>query len=151
VEAQRISAPSSPSDVTIGLSSLTIEPPKLEVSTSGSQTKLAILQPLANAAMLAACRDPNSRFLRKEDGTICGPSNDEYLNIRPLSAAWRQAANQAANQAAPISDVVFDVTLPKGDESNGSGFQKVHWETSMPHEGGVAVYTQDVMTLVITL
>lgn len=152
VEAQRISAPSSPSDITIGLSSLAIEPPKLEVSTSGPQTMLAILQPLANAAMLAACRNPNSRFLRMGDGTICGPSNYEYLNIRPLSAAWRLAMNQAASNLTPISDVMFDVTLPKGGESNGSGFQKVYWETtSIPPEGGIAVYTQDVMTLVITL
>jgi len=69
VEAPRISAPSSVSDITIGLSSLAIELSTPEVSTSGSQTKLAILQPLAKAPMLAACRDPNSRFQRMDDGS----------------------------------------------------------------------------------
>ena len=54
-------------------------------------------------------------------------------------------------QAALISDVVFDVTLPKVDESYGSGFQNLFWDTSVPHEGGIAINTQAVMTLVITL
>lgn len=146
-ESQRITEPSSLSDITIGLYSLNIEIPEPSHSESRIQhVKLVLLQPLANADMLAVCRNPGSRFLRNQDGVIVGPSNHEWLNILPLSKAWRQAVTKAA----PIPQVTFDLTLPKRDE-NTSTFQPVYWETSMPEEGGLGLVTRDVMTLVITL
>jgi hypothetical protein len=147
VEAQRITEPSLLSNITIGLSNLSIDTSKL-LPDSGSQTPpttLVLLQPLANADMLASCRDPDSRLVRKPNGSVCGASNHEYLNIQPLSLAWRQAVIKAP----PISQLTFDLTLPKheGDEI----FEKVYWDTGMPREGGLAVRTQDVMTLAITI
>jgi hypothetical protein len=52
-------------------------------------------------------------------------------------------------KAPPISQLTFDLALPKqeGDET----FEKVYWETAMPRAGGLAVRTQDVMTLAITI
>jgi hypothetical protein len=132
VETQRITEPSLLSDITTRLSSLSIETSK--PSHSGSQiqqAKLVLLQPLANADMLAACRNPDSRLIRKPNGFVCGTSNYEYLDIRPLSVAWRQAVTKVP----PISQVTFDLTLPKpeGDEKSTSGaFQKVFWDTAMP-------------------
>lgn len=134
VEAQPSSGPSSLSDITIGLSSLSIETSKPSDSESQTQhTKLVlpILQPLANANMLAACRNPDSRFVRMSDGSKGLPSDYEFLDIRSLNAAWRQAVKKAV----PVSEMMFDLTLPRGDEST-SGFQRVYWETSMPDEGG---------------
>ena len=52
-------------------------------------------------------------------------------------------------KAAPISEIVFDLTLPKKDEGT-SDFQPVYWNTEMP-QGGLAVNTRDVTTLVNTL
>jgi hypothetical protein len=147
VEAQCITEPRLLSDITIGLSSLSIK--TSEPSQSRSQTqhvKLVLLQPLANADTLAACRDPDSRLVRKPDGVVCSTSNHEYLNIRSLSVAWRQAVMKVA----PISQITFDLTLPKRDE-NTSAFQKVYWDTAMPQEGGLAVRTRDIMTLAATI
>jgi hypothetical protein len=132
VETQRITELSLLSDITTRLSSLSIETSK--PSHSGSQiqqAKLVLLQPLANADMLAACRNPDSRLIRKPNGFVCGTSNYEYLDIRALSVAWRQAVTKVP----PISQVTFDLTLPKpeGDEKSTSGaFQKVFWDTAMP-------------------
>ncbi len=50
----------------------------------------------------------------------------------------------------PISQVMFDLTLPKEDESTPE-LEKVYWDTATPREGGLAVRTQDVMTLAITI
>jgi hypothetical protein len=147
MKALRITEPSSLSDNTIAFSSLSIE--TLKPTSAGSQTQhaeLVLLQPLAKADTLAACRDPSSRVIRNEHGDVCGPSNHELLNIRPLSLAWRQAAAKGE----PMPQVTFNLTLPKEDGSTKE-FQKVYWDTAMPQEGGLAVRTQDVMTLAITL
>jgi hypothetical protein len=151
VEAQRITEPRLLSNITTGLSNLSIEATKSSHSGSeAQQVKLVLLQPLANIDMLTACRNPDSRLIRKSDGSVCGTSNHEYLDIRPLSLAWRQAVTKVP----PISHITFDLTLPRPveDEKSTSGeFQKVYWDTAVPKEGGLAVGTQDVMTLAITL
>lgn len=142
--------------------------------------KLALLQPLANTEMFAACRNPSSRAIRLADGSVCGISNHEYLDIQPLNRAWRQAVK---TMALP-SEVTFDLTLPtmegtrpsedksitlkgdelicasrpkedkdtssKEDESASSSYQ-LYWESTTPADGALSVVTQDVMTLAITL
>jgi len=150
VEARRITDPSLLFDITKGLASLGIEANPSDSAPQIQEATFALLQPLANANMLAACRDADSRLVRKSDGTICATSNHEYLNIRPLSKAWRRAVTKVQ----PISHITFDLTLPKadgGEKSTNDGFQEVYWDTAMPQEGGIAVHTQDVMTLAITL
>jgi hypothetical protein len=138
VEAQRITEPNLLSSLTIGLSNLSIDTSK---PPQTPPTTLALLQPLASPNLLASCRDPDSRLVRKSNGSVCGTSNNEYLNIQPLSLAWRQAVIKAP----PISQLTFDLALPKHKG------EKVYWDTALPREGGLAVRTQDVMTLAITI
>jgi hypothetical protein len=139
--------PPSPHEITLTLSNLSIEDPTL--SSTGSQTqrmKLVLLQPLVDANMRAACRNPASKFLQMMDGSKGRPTNDEFLNIQPLNAAWRQAITRAT----PPREVIFDLTLPKG-ETSSSGFERVYWSSALPQQGGLAVHFQDVMTLAVTL
>lgn len=142
-----VSRPPSPHEITVRLSDLSIE--ELTLLSTGSQTrrvKLVLLQPLADAKMRAACRNPASRFLQMMDGSQGRPTNDEILNIQPLNAAWRQAITKAT----PPRDVIFDLTLPKGNTST-SGFERVYWSSALPREGGLAVHFRDVMILAVTL
>lgn len=128
-------------NITTDISRITLDandferPPKLV---------LFLLQPLANFEMLAACRNPASRCMRMGDGSKGQPTNNEYLNIAPLSQAWR---NAMAN-AAPRAEIVFDIRLPAISEENG---QKVYWDTSLPRDGGLAVHMQKVMTIAIII
>jgi hypothetical protein len=78
------------------------------------------------------------------DGPKGQPTNNEYLNITPLSQTWRHTM---AN-AAPRAKVVFDIRLPVISEETG---QKIYWETSLPRDGGLAVRVQKVMTMAITI
>ena len=87
VETQRITDPSSLSDITIGLSNLGLESSDSSSVPHTKRAKLVLLQPLANADTLATCRDPNSRVIRNQDGVFARLSNYEDLNIQPLSAA----------------------------------------------------------------
>ncbi|PKX95328.1 uncharacterized protein P174DRAFT_403998 [Aspergillus novofumigatus IBT 16806] len=130
-----------------GLSSLSIGtaegPPK-----SSSQTRkarLVLLQPLANAKMLQACRNPQSRRILKNDCLFT--SSNELLDIQPVSRAWRQAIMNAP----PFSHLIFDLTLPKETENCKDTFQKVHWDTYIPEENSLGVPLRDVMTLVRTI
>ena len=146
-ETPHITHPTQLSDLTLGLSNLSLENARqLQLDSTTQKITLALLQPLADVDMLATCRNPDSRIVRKPNGVICGTSNNEYLDIRPLSLAWRQAWTKLA----PISNVTFDLGLPNGTESTET-VQKVYWDTSIPDQGGLAVFTQDVMTLVNTL
>jgi hypothetical protein len=149
-EARRITEPSLLSDITIGLSNLSIETSGPSQLSQIQQATLVLLQPLANADMLATCRNPDSQVVRKPDGSACGTSNHEYLNIKSLSVAWRQAVVKAP----PISEITFDLALPKPEEDGkitGNAFKKVYWDTAMPQGGGLAVHTRDVMTLAVTI
>jgi hypothetical protein len=131
-------------DIIYSTSSLSIE----TQSDSARCIRLALLHPLANTEMLAACRNPNSRFLRNCKGSIVRPSNHETLDIRPLGLAWRQVM---AN-VSPFYEVTFDVTLQtKESITTPSNTQELYWEDTVPSEGGVAIITQEVMNLVICL
>lgn len=139
VEAESITDPSllpsllQKADIEPLMSSLSIET-STRSSISGPQTqqaKLVLLQPLANDDMLDVCRQPGSR----------------YLNIQPLSKAWRQALVKVP----PISQLTFDLTLPKVDEQNKGSFRHVHWDTAMPKDASHGIIARDVMTLVTTI
>ena len=77
--------------------------------------------------MLAACHDPNSLLSRKLVGFVWGPSKNEYLNLVPLGLAWTETWTEATH----IPEVMFDLTLPREDESTSPitstrAFQKVY-------------------------
>jgi hypothetical protein len=93
VESLRITEPRLLTDITAKLATLNLSAPEPPPTT------LVLLQPLANAATLAACL-PNSRST--------STPNLQYLDIQPLSLAWRQAVIKAP----PMRDLVFDLRLP---------------------------------------
>jgi hypothetical protein len=124
--------------ITAGLSSLSTEtsqPPPDSVPQA-QKARLVLLQPLANAEMLESCRT------HKPDN-----SNNELLNIQPLSSAWRRAIMNVP----PFSQLIFDLTLPKDTEEWKDSFQKVHWDTFIPQENSLGVRVRDVKTLIITI
>jgi len=132
------------SDIIYSTSSLSIE----TQSDSARCVRLALLKPLANTEMLAACRNPKSRFLRDCEGSIVRPMNHETLDIRPLGLAWRQVM---AN-VSPCYEVTFDLTSPTMESTTTpSNTQKIYWEDTAPSEEGISIITQHVMGLVITL
>lgn len=144
-ETQYIADPSQLSGIATRMSML-----RVEDDSTGSQEQhvtLALLQPLAQDDVLASCRNPASRVLRNSNGIICGKSNNEFLNIKPLSTAWRQAAKAEA----PIARVIFDLTLPNLGDKKTTEFSKIYWDTAVPNGGGVCVITQDAINLAITL
>jgi hypothetical protein len=136
-EAQRITDPGLLSDTTVGLSGHNVEVPR--------RVTLVLLQPLAKPEVLAACRHPKSSLIHNTDDAVFGAWDYEYLDIRPLSVLWRQAVREAA----PISDVTFDLSMPKGDKGTKLA-EKVYWDISMP-QGGIGVISREVMSMVITL
>lgn len=105
------------------------------------KARLALLQPLANPDMLEACRNPHSRVIRRPNGL------HEFLDIRPLSKAWRQATIKVM----PFSHLIFDLTLPKQHEGRNDSFHKVYWDTGMPQGDSLDIQVQDVMNLVIII
>ncbi|KAF4211778.1 hypothetical protein CNMCM8980_008686 [Aspergillus fumigatiaffinis] len=109
--------------------------------------KLVLLQPLANPDMLAACRNPDSRVTRRSTGNSGDTSTSEFLDIRPLSKAWRQATMNVP----PFSHLIFDLTLPKANEARNDSFRKVYWDIGMPQGDTLSVETRDVMNLVVTI
>ncbi|PMD64645.1 uncharacterized protein K444DRAFT_491862, partial [Hyaloscypha bicolor E] len=144
VESLRITEPRLLTDITAKLATLNLSAPEPPPTT------LVLLQPLANAATLAACL-PTSRST--------STPNLQYLDIQPLSLAWRQAVIKAP----PMRDLVFDLPLPLPSSTPTSspettstsgvqgGLQKLYWVTAVPREGGLAVPTRDVMTLIVTI
>lgn len=141
-------------DQTTGLS---LENADSSPSTSQSQpmpksipqqrTRLVILQPLAGEKFLSACRDPSSRILRKDDGTVCGRQTTEFLNLQPLLKAW-QVALTKATLAAPITNVVFDLRLPESSEETASNRRVIMdgvvpvLETGAPRGPGADAYVE---------
>ena len=137
----RITDPSLLSEIpSVGTSKLP------DLASPTYKATLVLLQPLADANTLATCRKTDSRLHQELNRAVRGTSNPEHLDIRALSKAWRQAVAKVE----PISDLTFDLTLPKGDESTGT-FQKVYWEVATPNRWCLAVLTRDVMNIVITI
>ncbi|KAF4153595.1 hypothetical protein CNMCM8927_005622 [Aspergillus lentulus] len=135
--------------ITAGLSSLNTggsgASPDPEPRTR--KVKLVLLQPLANPDMLAACRNPNSRVTRRSTGSVDGTATCEFLDIRPLSKAWRQATMKVP----PFSHLIFDLTLPKANEGRNVSFRKVYWDIGMPQGDTLTVEARDVMNLAVTI
>jgi hypothetical protein len=142
-EAERITEPSLLNNflVTPGVSN-----PSTGASASpaqpGSQTRkarLVLLQPLANVELLEACRiRSDNRFLTSEN---------EFLNIQPLSRAWRRAITSVP----PFSHLIFDLTLPKETEECKDTFHQVHWDTFIPEGKSLGVPLRGVLNLVRTI
>jgi len=133
-----------PSQLATGLPKLGIEASATDSTPSEGllqtpPTILVLLQPLANPDMLTDCRPPNTY------------TKYQYLNIQPLSLEWRRALTNIA----PITHLIFDLTLPRplppSSSSGGLKFQKIYWDTGIPSEGGTAVLSRDVMTMVLTI
>lgn len=107
VDAENSTKPNIPPESQIDAS-----PPSLDIESYKSfsdqkqEMRLALLKPLAKLDIFEAWRDPNSRQTW-QDGT------QEYLNIRPLSKAWRQSLNQRP----PFPHLTFDLSLPDKDEN----------------------------------
>lgn len=147
-EAQRITDPNLLGNLVAELSSLTIGASKpQEIGSPTREVTLVLLQPLSNAKMLAACRNTSLRSNQKSNSAAARPSKYEYLDVGPLSKAWRQALMKVA----PISKLTFDLTLPQPGEESTSVFETVYWDVALPEEGGLAVRTQDVMNIAITI
>jgi len=129
-EPRRITEPDLLGDITNRVSNLATstytQPPKIA---------LVLLQPLGNPSKVAASLPPRS----------FSPHYHQYVNLQRLSRQWRQAVAEAP----PISHLIFDLSLPRPDCEED--FEKVYWDTGVPEEGGIAVKTRDVMTLVITI
>ena len=55
-------------------------------------------------------------------------------------------------QALPL---LFSTTASSSKSTSASGvqggFQKLYWDTAVPREGGLAVHTRDVITLIVTI
>jgi hypothetical protein len=135
------------SDIISRMSSLSIETHNTTLPRGNTQyATLAIMQPLKDPNMLAACRNPASKVLRRADGSVCGPSDSEFLNIEPLGMAWRQALLKVP----AFSQITFDLSLPKEGE-NTAGQQKVYWQGTGRSEGELGINTQEVFNLVILL
>ncbi|KAH8802620.1 hypothetical protein F5884DRAFT_802451 [Xylogone sp. PMI_703] len=141
VEGQRITDPSQLSDIATRLSSLSIGPS----SSSTQKITLVLLQPLADPDMLAACggSDIHSDQL-PDDPRHSAP--EKFLDIRPLSKAWRQAVMKVP----PITDLEFDFTLPQIGEGTGTS-QKLYWEVTLPRTGGLAVTLKEVIHIATTI
>ncbi|TQN66237.1 hypothetical protein CSHISOI_09048 [Colletotrichum shisoi] len=143
----------------IGLSNLVVDisdprPPSLP---SIPHIKLALLQPLAKPAMLAACRNPASALtsmtVSSGDGTYSTAPGNEYLNLGVLDKAWRKAVGPVL----PVSFITFDLTLPQpspgseAEEGDGS-VQRVYWDVSPPNNvKALCIPVRDVLRLVNTI
>ncbi|KAI9931997.1 hypothetical protein ASPWEDRAFT_171875 [Aspergillus wentii DTO 134E9] len=141
---ERITNPKHIQDLKIDLTSLSNAS---ESPTQRQPIELVLLQPLSDPDLLEACRNPDSQIRRRPNGVVCGTSNQEFLDIGPLSKAWREALLTIP----PISNLVFNLALPKEAEKRNGSFQKVYWVTAMPQEPSVGVHLRDAMALVITI
>lgn len=115
----------------------------LDLSAEPRQITLALFQPLADAATLASClpQDP------------VGVATWQYLDIQPLSQAWRKAIIEAS----PTPNLVFDLSLPQpdkissspnADESSAKKARKICWDTSGSYDNGIVIHTKDTFTMV---
>ena len=109
--------------------------------------RLALLQPLVNPAMFAACRVPEPKTVRIPNHSINDAASHEYLDISALDKAWRKALVKLP----PASHVTFDLSLPKPvDDSDPP--RKIFWETAMPRTGNyAAISARTVMRLVASI
>ena len=109
--------------------------------------RLVLLQPLADVAMFAACRNPASKTTRLANGRVSDVIGHEYLDISALDKAWRHAL---AN-VPPTPHITFDLNLPQPvDDSEAP--PKIYWDTATPPtKQHMAIVTRNVMRLVASL
>lgn len=114
---------------------------------------ISLLQPLTDPSVLAASRNPTSKYCRDEAGNrLPCMTNNEYLDLTSLGKLWR--AEWTKISPTSVGEVCFDLALPRlrsGNNSERAPRVLVHWETGMSSEGGLAVITQDVINLVVLL
>ncbi|KAL2129898.1 hypothetical protein VTI74DRAFT_7157 [Chaetomium olivicolor] len=109
--------------------------------------RLALLQPLVDPAMFAACRNLASKTIRHSNGRLGDVISLEYLDISALDKAWRHALATLP----PTSHITFDLSLPKPvDDSEAP--KKIYWDTVTPPTGQhVAILARNVMRLVASI
>lgn len=89
--------------------------------------RLALLQPLADPAIFAACCSPAPpKPLRR--GLVRKVVNHGYLDIDVLSKAWRYALVEAP----PASNLTFDLRLPETVSGGEVPAQTINWSAGMP-------------------
>jgi hypothetical protein len=139
------------SDLAVQLSDLNLadDPYKSGETTqqAAPPLRLALLQPLVDPAMFAACRNPASKTIRHRDGRVSDVIGPEYLDISALDKAWRHALAKVS----PTSHVTFDLSLPKPVDGGGAP-QKIYWDTATPPTGQhVVILARNVMRLVASI
>jgi hypothetical protein len=108
--------------------------------------RLALLQPLACPVMFAACRNPAQESTHRSDDRKA--IDHEYLDISALDKAWRHALSKAP----PVSQITFDLRLPKPVGDGEAPVQTIYWDTAMPPNGQhFGVSPRSVMRLVATI
>ncbi|PYI33235.1 hypothetical protein BP00DRAFT_424103 [Aspergillus indologenus CBS 114.80] len=100
------------------------------------QATIALLQPLRNTDILESCRQP-----RATPYTGCRNARHAYLNLDPLSKAWRQQMMKLP----PFARLVFDLTLPPRDTRQSP---EIYGDDNIPEKVCCVVETRDIMTLV---
>ncbi|KAK4235850.1 hypothetical protein C8A03DRAFT_46071 [Achaetomium macrosporum] len=109
--------------------------------------RLALLQPLADPAMFAACRNPAPKTIQRPDGRVREVIGHEYLDISALDKAWRHALTKAP----PASHITFDLRLPKS-VGDTEAVQQIYWDTAMPMDGQhFGISARNVMRLVAAI
>ncbi|KAH6637255.1 hypothetical protein F5144DRAFT_570051 [Chaetomium tenue] len=146
-QLQALSLPTKLSD--LGLAHNTATHKKTTTQQAMPPLRLALLQPLADPATLAACYDPPARTTHH-----CG-SWDQALDISPLAKAWRQALAKAP----PASHITFDLRLPgvvlRLPKRVGGGqapTRMVHWKPNAHGiERALGIPPHTVTQLVVTI
>lgn len=133
-----ITDPSQLKDITTKLAAL-------DLTTEPRQITLVLFQPLDDPATLASC-------LPQEPA---GTETWQYLNIQPLSQAWRKAIIEAS----PTPNLVFDLSLPQPNEislslndweagSSAKKTRKICWDTSGSWDDNYILLTKDTFTMI---
>jgi hypothetical protein len=132
-----ITEPSQLTDNTAKLAALDLS------ASEPRQITLVLLQPLANPATLASCLPSIHRN---------STHNWQYLDLQPLSQAWRQAIINTS----PTPNLVFDLSLPQSTDISSSSSETtsllngrtIRWDTSGSWNNYTIILTKDVMTMV---
>jgi hypothetical protein len=111
--------------------------------------RLALLYPLADPAMFAACRNPAPNTSRLPNGQVDEASIHELLDISALAKAWRHAMAKAP----PTAHITIDLSFPKPGAGNDSAeVNSLCWDTALPRDMrcfGIAA--RNVMRLVVCI
>jgi len=115
--------------------------------------ELAILQPLANPDILAACRNRRPPQVHGDGNSPMNINSLDYqeqLNLRELGLAWRRALASID----PLQNVVFELALPEVTPDSGrsrGAAAEIYWMHKMPRGGCLYVEPHQVIRLITTL